>query len=80
MKAIDMTNYLANLHNTSHIKKLTDAIIIQRNKVGESYPEYKNIINTILKAIITKKQTELSKVKDKAEQLSQINYLQQQLN
>ncbi|HTN36678.1 MAG TPA: M1 family metallopeptidase [Arachidicoccus sp.] len=77
--AFDMLQYLGNLQELDHFKKMTDVLVDLRDKFGASYPPYKERINQGFNALIQIKSAGQQGVKDAAVQKQEVDYLKQQL-
>ncbi|HEU0228852.1 MAG TPA: M1 family aminopeptidase [Arachidicoccus soli] len=74
-QAFDMVTYLGNLHETEHFKKMTDAIVDLRDKIGAMYPQFIKIFNQRLGKVLDRKKASLSSAVNQAEEQIQIDYL-----
>ena len=71
----DMISYMANLKQTDHFEKMTDAVVEVREKIAEMYPPFKDRINEALGQLLQKKIAEHGSAANAEQDQKQIDYL-----
>ena len=71
----DMISYMANLKETEHFQKMTDAVVEVREKIAAMYPPFKERINEALGQLLQKKVSEHGAASNQEEDQIQIDYL-----
>ncbi|MGF7231542.1 M1 family aminopeptidase [Arachidicoccus sp.] len=78
-QALDLTTFLGNLHDREHFEKMTDALIVVRDKAGALYPQYLKIFNQRLAKVLATKKMKLSASSNKTDEQTEIYYLQSKI-